>query len=127
MGDGMLNGVDDIEGIFVGVEVGVNVESGMKKVAVAGTKGMSAGCSGNAALSELGTGNDPSGRKPERKIPVMAMAAIPMPMSKPVPRYLRSERMGGILAENRLIKTQAQKTAPEFIGSHSTLWRSNFI
>ena len=86
MGDGMSNGVDVIAGIFVGVDVGVNVESGMKKVAVGGTKGMPAGCVGNTALSESGRGDNPGGRNPERKIPVMAMAAIPMPMSNPIDR-----------------------------------------
>ena len=90
IGDGMSNGVDVIAGIFVGVEVGVNVESSMKKVAVAGTKGTPVGCAGNAALSELGMGTDPNGRIPAKKIPVMAMAAMPMPMSNPMPRYFKS-------------------------------------
>jgi hypothetical protein len=46
-------------------------------------KGMLAGCTGNAVLSELSRDNGPGGINPERKIPVMAMAAIPMPMSNP--------------------------------------------
>ena len=86
----MLKGVDVIAGIFVGVDVGVKVESSMKRVAVGGTKGMSAGCVGNTALSESGRGDNSGGRNPERKIPVMAMAAIPMPMSNPMPRYFIS-------------------------------------
>ena len=81
------------------MKVGVNVESGMKKVAVAGTTGMLAGCVDNAALSELGMGADPNGRIPAKKIPVMAMAAMPMPMSNPMPRYFISGCMlPGIVA-----------------------------
>ena len=73
------------------MDVGVSVILDMEKVAAGGTKGMLTGCSGSAAFSELMAGDAPIGRSPAKKTPVIAVAAIPIPISNPMPRYLISE------------------------------------
>jgi len=81
-----LTGVD----VIIEILVEVNVGWGMKKPTVGDTKGISADGRGNAVFTGLGTGNGPSGRKPEKKIPVITMAAMPIPISNPALRYFIS-------------------------------------
>jgi len=93
VGAGVSYGVDKCKrGMFVGVDVGVSVASGIKN-STGVAKDMSVGCSGRMAISYSCVGTYKGGRIPAEINPAIARPVTPTPMSNPVPRYFMSERI----------------------------------